>query len=185
MVLLKRKFTIGAIVLGIILILLGISIPVYKSIFSSNQEAKEQAKIITRDYETFKEEVDLFNEERIAYYQEVVDNLYVESVENEYQDWSKRVASYSNSVDQVEQSSENLKELCVKYYSDKELSNKCKSFVIAYETVMNYYTKDINAYNDIIGAYNNSVEDYKKLEIFPSKYNYTDINEDGNFIGKD
>lgn len=181
----KRKFTIGAIILGIMLILLGVLIPAYKSIFSSNQEVKEHAKIITKDYETFKEKVDLFNGERTTYYQKVVDNLYVESVQDEYKNWSETVASYSNSVDQVEQSSENLKELCVKYYSDKELSNKCKSFVIAYETVMNYYTKDINAYNDIIGAYNNSVEDYKKLETFSSKYDYTDINEDGNFIGKD
>lgn len=185
----KRNFAVFMLILGSLLILLGIGIFVYKEVTTNKNNKKEVENNITEQHEVFKNKVELFNEVRSKYYSEVNDNLYPESVESEYKNWLTILDDYTNKVDDVENASNYLKEKCVNtFYSNKNISNKCEAFIIAYETVMNYYTKDIISFNENLNAYrtkNNINLEESKIKDYPSKYNYMDINTDGNFIGKD
>lgn len=175
-------------IIGILLIIGGLSFGCYNYINKQNQESKEIENKVLLEYNTFKENVESFNEMRSkTYYNEVASNLYVESVELEYESWLEILNRYTELVDKVEDSSAFLKENCVnKYYSDGNVKNKCDSFVIAYETTINYYTKDIISFNEMITTYLKEVNEEKEnIKLYEQGYNYTDINLDGKFIGKD
>lgn len=185
----KRNFAFFILILGSLLIILGISIFVCQEITTNKKNKVEIENTIIEKYEVFKNNVELFNEIRSKYYSEVNENLYPETVELEYENWLIILEDYTSKVDAVEKDSDYLKENCVnKFYSNKDVSNKCEAFVIAYETVINYYTKDIIAFNENLNAYRreNSVnEQESEIKDYISKYNYIDINSDGDFIGKD
>ena len=136
----------------------------------------------------FIKKVESFNERRSSYYSEVASNLFTETVEDSYDDWILILDKYTESVDAVNDSSSFLKENCVnKHYSNSDIMNKCDAFIIAYETVINYYTKDILSFNDVIEEFrrekdlNDNDTNFKN---YVSKYQYVDINSDGEFIGK-
>lgn len=185
----KRKFSLLILIFGILLIILGISIFIYQEITTNKKNQKQLENTITEKHEIFRNKVELFNEVRSKYYIEVNDNLYPESVESEYENWIVILDDYTAKVDEVEEESKYLKQNCIdKVYSNKEIMSKCDAFVIAYETVINYYTKDIISFNENIDTYyrQNTIDDKEsKIKNYSSKYNYVDIDSDGNFIGKD
>ena len=181
----NKRIAVIILVVGILLIITGLSLGIYTYINKNNEKTKEYNRNILAEYDLFKNNIDSFNEMRTIYYNDVAKNLYPESVDEEYVDWLEILNSYTESIDKVEKSSKVLKEECVnKFHSNNDVKNKCDSFVIAYETVMNYYTKDVISFNETINAYlaNKKDEDIKNYEL---KYDYTDINLDGKFIGKD
>lgn len=182
----NKKLAVFALIVGILLIIIGLSVGIYTYINKNKEENKKYEETILKEYETFKTNTDTFNDMRTAYYNDVAKNLYPESVEEEYENWMEVLKNYTDSIDKVESSSNKLKEECVnKYHSNEDIKNKCESFVIAYETVMNYYTKDIISFNETINAYLDDAEDEEEIQSYELKYDYTDINVDGKFIGKD
>ena len=184
----NKKLAIVVLVVGALLIAGGLSVGIYAYINKTNQDNKKIEEAILKDYTIFRENVESFNEFRgDTYYTEVVKDLYPESVESDYENWIEVLNNYTGAVDRIEGSSNSLKEHCVnKYYSDENIKNKCDSFVIAYETAINYYTKDIMDFNETIETYLNQVESpLDNVKTYELKYNYTDINSDGNFVGRD
>jgi len=183
----KKKLPIIILVIGFLLILLGVSLVVYDNLSNEKHKKIETEKRIVNNYETFKKKVELFDTKRTSYYDDVVVDLYIESVKDNYDEWISFLNEYTTTVDDVEKESSYLKEHCVNnYYSNKDIANKCDAFVIAYETVMNYYTKDIVSFNELIDSYRNEY-DISNEEVldYNMKYNYIDINDDGKYIGKD
>lgn len=183
----KRKVAVILSILGFLLVVLGVSILIYKDFTNKKKNKEEIEENIVLEYNDFKEKVETFNEKRSIYYSDIASNLFTETVEGNYDDWNKFLDDYTKLVDDIEDNSNYLKDKCVnKYYSNKEVSNKCDSFVIAYETVINYYTKDIESFNEVLDEYRRENNESKESEIkdYVSKYNYVDINLDGEFIGK-
>lgn len=183
----KRKLPIILLIIGILLILLGVSLTVYTKMSSEKKEKEEIETTIIEKYDSFKDKVEIFNEKRTTYYSNIGNNLFIEEVKDNYNDWILFLDEYTVTVDDVENESKYLKEHCVNNgFGNKDVANKCEAFVIAYETVMNYYAKDIVSFNEIINSYrkeyNISVEEVSDYNL---KYNYTDINDDGKYIGKD
>lgn len=183
----KRKIGLVLLIIGIVLIIGGITSYIYINIIRDNNEQKRMENTILEDYEVFKTKTESFNTIRTNYSNDIVNDLFVENVEDNYDKWIEETNQYTKIVDEIENVSNNLKELCVnKFYSNKDVSNECTSFIISYETIMNYYTRDINNLNKTIDEYNNLKEKNKEeKELYNLKYNYTDINEDGKFVGKD
>ena len=185
----KRKIAIIMLVLGILLIASGIGVFVYKEVSTNQKNKLEIENRIIKDHNALEEKINSFNDMRGKYYSEVNNNLYPESVESEYENWLTVLDEYTNVVDEFEESSKYLKENCVgKYYSNKDVSNKCEAFNIEYETVINYYTKDIEAFNENLVLYrtNNKIdEEESEIKNYTSKYTYIDIDTDGEFKGKD
>lgn len=184
----NKSIAVMICIIGILLIIGGLSFGCYAYMNRQNQENEKIEGKVLSEYSTFKKSVESFNDMRSkTYYDEVARNLYVESVESEYESWVKVLDRYTELVDRVENSSVFLKENCVnKYYSDENVKNKCDSFVIAYETSINYYTKDIISFNDVITSYLKGIsEEQENIKLYEQKYNFIDINLDGKFIGKD
>lgn len=184
----SKKIAIIVCVFGILLIVGGLSLGSYIYLMRQSKEHKKVEDKILTEYNTFKDNVESFNEFRNkSYYNKVATDLYVESVESDYESWIEVIDDYTKYVDHVEEASAYLKENCVnKYYSNSNIKNKCDSFVIAYETTLNYYTKDIISFNEIITSYlRNLEEEQDKIKLYDQKYDYMDINLDGKFIGKD
>lgn len=184
----KRKLAFLMLVFGMLFIIFGVIILVYQEIHSTKYGQKKVELTIIEENDNFRKKVDSFNEERSFYYNEVVSNLFSETVEDHYEDWILILDEYTAKVDSMEAASLYLKENCVnKYYSNRDVMNKCDAFVIAYETVINYYTKDILSFNEVLKEYrreNNLDEEDTEIKNYVSKYNYMDVNFDGEFIGK-
>lgn len=186
----KRKNIIAVIicVFGILLIIGGLTLTCFADIKKKNDKNRKMENEILAKYDIFKKNAESFNDFRSkTYYNEVSKNLYIESVESDYTSWIKVIEHYTDTVDKVEESSNFLKNNCVnKYYSNESVRNKCDAFVIAYETTINYYTKDIMYFNELISSYLKTLEkESETIKLYEYKYNYMDINSDGKFIGKD
>lgn len=158
---------------------------VFKQVNQDSKERKEHEQTISDKYVEFKNKVGVFNETRNNFYNEVGRDLYPESVDEGYDRWVPVLDQYTEIVDQVEDSSNELKELCVgNYYSNADVESKCQAFIIAYEKVFNYYVKDITAFNNTMDKYREGSYGSKEVSNYELKYDYKDINSDGNFVGK-
>lgn len=185
----RKKKIIICVVLGILLVFLGITFSVISIL---NQEKKDTQKIqneIKDKYHGFKEAADHFTEARKEYQTVISEDLYVESVEDEYEDWMEVFKNYQGVVDKVIKEAESLDKLCVdKKYPDQTVMANCQAYMINYETVMNYFVKDVEAFNEFMETYyqdyQGDEEKYPKYEL-KDNYHYIDINDDGKFIGKD
>lgn len=183
----NKKIPTIFLIVGILLVIIGISLTVFKVTNNDSKNKKEKENKILEEYEKFRNKVDSFNSSRDDYYNKVAKNLYPESVENNYENWISTLDVYTKATDGVEEGSSYLKENCVnKYYSNNDVKNKCDAFVIAYETAINYYTKDVYAFNDNLNLYRrNNINSNSNMIDYELKYNYVDIDSDGKFWGKD
>lgn len=176
-----------------IMILLGIVGGTYKVIATMNEDKKEldatQEKI-NKEYEEFKAQADKFTDSRKVYQTTVVENLYIESVEEEYEIWMQSFANYKATVDAILEETKEIHGLCVgKEYPDSEVMTNCSSYMTNHETVMNYFVKDVDSFNEFMEDYYKDYQgDREKTppyEIDTTVYKYVDINDDGIFIGQE
>mgnify|MGYP004531853895 FL=1 len=183
----NKKIPTIFLIVGILLVIIGISLTVLKVTNNDSKNKKEKENKILEEYEKFRNKVDNFNSSRDDYYNKVAKNLYPESVENNYENWISTLDVYTKATDEVEEGSSYLKDNCVNtYYSNNDVKNKCDAFVIAYETAINYYTKDVYAFNDNLNLYRrNNINSNSNIIDYELKYNYVDIDSDGKFWGKD
>lgn len=183
----NKKIPTIFLIVGILLVIIGISLTVFKVTNNDSKNKKEKENKILEEYEKFRNKVDNFNSSRDDYYNKVAKNLYPESVENNYENWISTLDVYTKATDEVEEGSSYLKDNCVNtYYSNNDVKNKCDAFVIAYETAINYYTKDVYAFNDNLNLYRrNNINSNSNIIDYELKYDYVDIDSDGKFWGKD
>ena len=153
---------------------------IYKKIDKDNKEKKKIEENIISSYVTFNEKKETLTSERKVYKLEIESNMSSETID-EYENWINEVNNYTVNLDNVEQASKYLKEKCIgTTYKNQDVKNTCDQFISAYETAVNYYVKDIISFNEIL----KNISSGSKSE-FELKYNYTDINKDGKFVGKD
>lgn len=182
----KKNIIIMAIV-GSLLVFLGSLILVINQIQTQNQEKETKENQLETYYKKFNELASQFADKRMEYTKVVVENMYYESVNDEYDNWIKEMKAYHELVDQILTAAKPLENLCInQVYTKEELKNDCDTYVINYETVMNYFVKDVNEFNDFIVDYNtNYGASISTYELDTNQYNYLDVNDDGKFIGKD
>ena len=184
----RKKNIIIIAVIVTVLVFLGGLVFVINQIQTQNETKEKREKELKENYKKFNEYASLFADKRLGYTESVVENLYYESVKSDYDKWLEELKSYNELVDNILNNAKPLKKLCVNQkYSDEELQNNCDAYIINYETVMNYFVKDVEEFNTFITDYNSENED-DKVDIYKldtDKYNYLDVNDDGKFIGKD
>lgn len=182
----KKKVIIIAIV-GALLVFLGSLILVINVIQTQNKEKETRENQLATYYKEFNKLASKFADKRMEYTKTVVENMYYESVNDEYDNWIKEMKTYNKLVDSILVSAKPLENLCInQVYTKEKLRNDCDTYVINYETVMNYFVKDVNELNSFIEDYNSKFNGKISIyEIDSNKYNYLDVNDDGKFIGKD
>lgn len=184
----KKSIAFIILVIGILLIVLGICILVFRKNSFENKKQKELEETIIEKYTLFNKNIETFDEIRALYYSDINNKLLVENVSTSYKDWISFLDNYTSQVDKVEESSNYLKQECIeKEYSNQDILNTCKSFIIRYETVINYYTKDIISFNELLDKYRKelALTEESNIKDYNLKYNYVDIDLNGEFKGKD
>ena len=183
----SKKNIIIITVIGTVLVFLGVLLTVINQINTQNEEKETKENNLKTYYSEFNEVASKFADKKMEYTEAVVENMYYESVTDEYDTWIKELKSYNELVDSILDAALPLKELCIdQVYTKEELKNNCDTYIINYETVMNYFVKDVYEFNTFITDYNNEYNaNVSTYELDSSKYNYLDINDDGKFIGKD
>ncbi len=180
---LKKGVLIGLV--GTLLVILGaILYFVIEVGKENNNEKKDTSKIVENYniYKTFAEETSSWRSENI------LGDIFIEEVNENYKDWIEKYSEYKKKLDEHEEKSKELKELCVnKTYNDSDIKSKCDAFVIAYETMVNYYVNDVNNLNKILEEYRSSNTIQNKLDNISDfnkgKYDYVDINDNGEYTG--
>ena len=150
-------------------------------------DTKKNIDVIQDEYDKFKNLLQSFTGDREIIYSDVFNNLYLETVEGNYDNWYIKLQEYENTTNKIFGYKTFLQEKCVGViYNDSNTQSKCDSMLISYETVNNYFVKDINKWNDFINEFNNQVEDvlYSKKLFDLNTRNYIDFNDDGEYLGK-
>lgn len=183
----SKKNIIVITVIGTVLVFLGTLLLVINQLQMQRKEQVNKENQVESYYSDFNKYASKFADKRKEYIETVVENLYYESVNDEYDNWIKEIKLYNELVDNILKMAKPLEDLCInQVYSKEELKNNCDTYIINYETVMNYFVKDMAEFNTFIIDYNDKYD--KKIstyEIDAKKYNYLDVNDDGKFIGKD
>lgn len=186
----NKKVAVFLVVISIVLLISGGAYAVITKMNKEKKEIENKQNDIKDKYQQFKEDVDKFLDARKEYHSVVVDDLFVESVEEDYEEWMESFKKYQKAVDGVIEQSKDLGKLCInKTYPDKNVMTNCQSYMINYETVMNYFVKDVQEFNEFMDEY---YQDYKgdetlypHYELDENVYYYVDINDDGEYRGKD
>ena len=176
-----KKISIALFIVALVLIVTGNSILVYQTVSKNGYNKEELQKNLTASLNNFKKKADDFSNVREEYSDNVESSIFVETID-EYDNWIKEIDNYTEMVEDIDKSSEYLKKVCLNhYYSEQEIKNKCDAFIVAYETMINYYVQDINSFNNNLDEISKELN--KKLSGYNLKYDFTDINSDGKYIG--
>ena len=185
----KKTRVIICIAVGVLIVVLGATFSVINLMNKEKENIQDRQDEVKEKYHAFKVEADKFADARKKYQTKVVESLYVESVEEEYKKWIEELMAYQQVVDKILAQTKPVGDLCIeKKYPDQTVMANCKAYMINHETVMNYFVKDVEEFNQFMEKYH---KDYKgdkakyPLYDIEEKYHYIDINDDGNYIGKD
>ena len=152
--------------------------------FAKDNEIKNKMKNVINSYDKFQEKVSLVSGERQVINAEVVNNYYDEQVSKGYDNWFEKFRIYEESIKSVYDYKEKLIDNCVlQTYNNTDVSSKCDSMIISYETVINYFVKDVETLNKFLGVYNSNYPEDTKV-LYLTDYKYVDINDDGKYLGK-
>lgn len=174
-------------IFGVLLIGSGLISSFVESFARDVSDANESKILIEKEYNKFKDILQSFNSEREIIYNDIFNNLYIENIKDNYDNWFINLEEYEKAVYKVFQYDTFLNKYCQNIiYNDSNIQSKCDSMLISYETVNNYYVKDINKWNKFVDSYNSSIDDiiFAKEKYDLKGKNYIDYNDDGEYLGK-
>lgn len=178
-----KKIKMILIVTCIVLVIAIIGFGVFKVIDKSNKDRRERQqreREIVKSFETFKEAAMSFGEDSVDYRSWIKDDINADNIHS-YDGWVLSLNSMTSSVDEMEKASKLLKKNCVnKKYSNKDVQEKCDSFMEAYEEVINTYVVDVEDFNTKIAEIKEKTKN-EELKEYELKYEKVDINKDNVF----
>ena len=174
------KLAIVLLIIGILLVVTGNSLLVYKLLNNEKIEEEKIIRNIKTEYKVFKEDVQLFSKVKEEYDSKVSSNLFLETID-EYPNWIKNIDSYTKIINKLDKDSKYLKNNCInKSHIDKGTLNKCSAFMLAYEECVNTYVNDIEDFNNKIVEFSKNYDKVKLTE-YKLKFDRVDINNDGEY----
>lgn len=187
----KKKLSIILGLVGIGLIIFGIILSFIFNVIKDQQEMNDRMNTIVTEYTKFEKNIDEFNKTRKSLHEEFLDKVYYETLTQNDTSYKTKLTDYETQVATISQSTKTIRNYCKDgvYYSSSDVNNKCNSFKLGYEEMVNSFVDDINIYNKNITAYNKYLDDNGnttslKLETYKTKKTYIDYNNDGKYSGK-
>lgn len=183
----KKVIFVITIILLVIFLTLGIILVVNNEKQKEKQNL-EDINLINTNYESLKSYVDVFNENRVSIYNNILNNFYYEEVENNYDSWINLFKDYEKSVISMKNIIDTLDVKCKLKYDDNNIKQKCINYKKTYESVVNTLVKDVEVFNNQLNNYNQWIEKengYPKKGNYTSNFNdYIDYDNDKAFSGK-
>jgi len=188
----KKKLSIILGVVGVALIIFGIILSFISNVKKDQKEMNSRMDTIVTEYSKFEKNIEEFNKTRKSLHEEFLDKVYYETLTQNDTAYKTKLTDYETQVAKISQSTKTIREYCKDgiYYSSSDVNNKCNSFKLGYEEMVNSFVDDINTYNKNITAYNKYLDDEGnttslKLETYQTKKTYIDYNNDGKYSGKE
>lgn len=188
----KKKLSIILGVVGVALIIFGIILSFISNVKKDQKEMNSRMNTIVTEYSKFEKNIEEFNKTRKSLHEEFLDKVYYETLTQNDTAYKTKLTDYETQVAKISQSTKTIREYCKDgiYYSSSDVNNKCNSFKLGYEEMVNSFVDDINTYNKNITAYNKYLDDEGnttslKLETYQTKKTYIDYNNDGKYSGKE
>lgn len=188
----KKKLSIILGVVGVALIIFGIILSFISNVKKDQKEMNSRMDTIVTEYSKFEKNIEEFNKKRKSLHEEFLDKVYYDTLTQNDTAYKTKLTDYETQVAKISQSTKTIREYCKNgiYYSSSDVNNKCNSFKLGYEEMVNSFVDDINTYNKNITAYNKYLDDEGnttslKLETYQTKKTYIDYNNDGKYSGKE
>ena len=175
-----KKIKIILIVVCILLVIgllgYGIFTVIDKSSKDRNERQKREKEIVS-NFEEFKEAALSFGEESIEYRSWIKDDIN-EATLYQYDAWVLSLDRMTEAVNDIEKVAPVFKKNCInKKYSNKDVEEKCSSFIEIYEEVINTYVVDVQDFNQKITELKEKTKK-EELKEYELKLEKVDINKD-------
>lgn len=186
----KRNRHLGIMILvGFLLIVIGIISYIVINYNNDQAEVKMRMDAVLESYDTFKSDVDSFNNIRDSIYTDVMQDTYYQTIKDNDTHYKELFESYKESLEVIDNDYSELEDKCVNVlYPLADVNNKCEAIIVGYEEVVNTYISDVTSYNNLIDSYNkwldiNNSND-PKLEEIKLDRDYLDLDGDREYAGK-
>ncbi len=171
-------------IIVVIVILLGLLGFYIFSVIEDMNETKATGEEIVSSFEVFKENVITFSNMREDVTMRMNEELYYDVISSLYDEYVLLFKEYGSLADDIEDSSDFLKDKCVVTYVDSNVQQKCDAFRIMYEESINLFIYDVKRFNVFVETFNTTSE--SSLELFNSGYEgYIDYDNDEVFLGSE
>lgn len=141
------------------------------------------------EFEIFSTNTSVFESARDELYNEVLANVFYDTMYYNDPTVKNKLSNYENLVDELTKNTNNMSKLCDDmYYPDSDINNKCNNYKSIYEQVVNYFVGDIKLYNDNVLKYNDyqkSIQSTLFINNYVTNKNYIDYNGDKKYEGKE
>lgn len=186
----KRNKHLGIMILiGFLLIVIGIISYIIINYNDDQAEVKKRMDIVLNTYDTFKTDVDSFNTIRDNIYNEVLQDMYYETLKNNDTRFKELFNSYKKSLEVIDKDYKKIEDKCINVlHPNADVNNKCEAMIVGYEEVVNTYISDVESYNKNITSYNSFLKETNStdtsLEEIKLDRDYLDVNGDREYNGK-
>ncbi len=177
------------ILIGFLLIVIGIISYVVINYNDDQAEVKKRMEAVINSYDTFKSDIDNFNSIRNTIYDEVMQDMYYQTLKDNDIHFKDLFSNYKKSLEIIDKEYNELKDKCINVlHPNADANNKCEAIIVGYEEVVNTYISDVKSYNNNINSYNKWLADNNsgdpKLEEIKLDRDYIDVNGDREYNGK-
>lgn len=185
----KNTLKIVAIILAVLGVITG-SLGLFVLSIKKDQRATvERVTEVVTTYKKFSDEVDKFNDIRNDLYSNILDNVYIDNIDEMDANVQVSLRKYEDVVDNVSKVTNELSKLCGNiYFTDSKARNKCEGFASVYEQIVNAFVSDVDGYNKSMDDYNNYQKELNtgvSLKHYESTKKYIDYNNDKKYEGKE
>ena len=184
-----RKIAYGLLVLSFVLIMSGGFSSFIRGLRDDHQQVLHRMDDVSLQFEGFSTKTTLFEDFRDELYNDVLGNVYYDTMFVTDELVKDKLKEYEALVDDISKDALELDQLCGNvYYPQVEINSMCSNYKSIYEQVVNYYVTDIQTYNDNVNKYNeyqSAIQSNLLVEEYQTKYRYIDYNGDKVFDGKE
>jgi len=184
-----KKLAFGMMTVAFILIISGGVSSFVLGLKADREATSKRMENVTDTFEVFSANTSVFEVFRDELYNDVLGDLYYETMYQSDSAVKNKLSNYENLVDELEKNTRSLKNLCEDvYYPNGDINIKCSNYKSIYEQVVNYFVTDIHKYNDNVKKYNNyqaSLGTNFLIEEYKTKKDYIDFNSDKKYDGKE
>lgn len=186
----KRNKHLGIMILiGFLLIVIGIISYIIINYNDDQAEVKKRMDIVLNTYDTFKNDVNSFNTIRDNIYNEVLQDMYYETLKNNDTRFKELFNGYKESLEVIDKDYKKIEDKCINVlHPNADVNNKCEAMIVGYEEVVNTYISDVESYNKNITSYNSFLKETNStdtsLEEIKLDRDYLDVNGDREYNGK-
>ena len=186
----KRNKHLGIMILiGFLLIVIGIISYIIINYNDDQAEVKKRMDIVLNTYDTFKNDVNSFNTIRDNIYNEVLQDMYYETLKNNDTRFKELFNGYKESLEVIDKDYKKIEDKCINVlHPNADVNNKCEAMIVGYEEVVNTYISDVESYNKNITSYNSFLKETNStdtsLEEIKLERDYLDVNGDREYNGK-